>query len=75
MASKIRYWDGKSMDMVSSREQYEELRHPLEYDEEVGDYYRHTETQRVTSYIHERTGIVTTDVRKFEKWLRKVEGR
>lgn len=75
MAHTVEYWDAKKIDMVSSREEYEELRNSLEYDEEVGDYYRHTETRRITGYIHERTGLVTTDVRKFEKWLRKVEGK
>lgn len=75
MASHIDYYSPKDLAMVASREKYEELRHVFEYDEEVGDYYRHNETQRVSGYIHERTGLITTDIRKFEKWLKKVEGK
>lgn len=75
MASHIDYYSPKDLAMVASREEYEELRHSFEYDEEVGDYYRHNETRRVSGYIHERTGLITTDIRKFEKWLKKVEGK
>lgn len=75
MASHIEYWNANTLEMSTSRDKYEELHSPVEYDEVVGDYYRCTETRRVTGYLHERTGLITTDIRKFEKWLKKVEGK
>lgn len=75
MASHFDYWSPKDLGLVESREEYEVLHNLIEYDEEVGDYYRHNETRGVSGYIHERTGLITTDIRKFEKWLKKVEGK
>lgn len=75
MASHIKYWKKDYSEQVTSRERYEELRSPFEYIEEVGDYYSHNEIRSAWGYIHERTGLVTTDIRKFEKWLKKVEGK
>lgn len=75
MASHIDYYSPKDLAMVASREKYEELYEHVSYSAEVGDYWGSTETQRVPGYIHERTGLITTDIRKFEKWLKKVEGK
>ena len=75
MATHIDYYSPKDRAMVASREKYEALHNSIEYDEEFGSYYRGVEVQRVSGYIHERTGLITTDIRKFEKWLKKVEGK
>lgn len=75
MASHIDCYSPKDLAMVGSREKYEELRAPLEYIEEVGGRYTHNEIRKAWGYIHERTGLITTDIRKFEKWLKKVEGK
>lgn len=75
MAAHQKFWNADYSEQVESRDKYEVLHTPVEYDEEVGDYYRTTESRRVTGYIHDRTGIITTDIRKFEKWLRKIEGK
>lgn len=75
MAKHVDVWKADYSEQYPSREKYESLHNGLEYDEEVGDYYTHTESRRVSGYIHERTGLITTDIRKFEKWLKKVEGK
>lgn len=75
MARHVDYYSPKDLAMVESREKYGVLHNRIEYDEEFGSYYRGTEVQRVYGYIHERTGLITTDIRKFEKWLKKVEGK
>lgn len=75
MAEKISYWHPETGIFVDAEEEYTELFHPLEYNEEVGDYYRSTERRSLTAYVHDRTGLVTTNVEKFEEWLRKIEGR
>lgn len=75
MASHIDYYSPKDLAMVASREKYEALHNSIEYDELDGGYYRGTTVQKVSGYIHDRTGLITTDIRKFEKWLKKVEGK
>lgn len=75
MASHIEYWNPENLRSEESREKYEVLHSRLEYDKEYGSYYRGTEVRTVPGYIHERTGLITTDIRKFEKWLKKVEGK
>lgn len=73
MATKIEYWDADALEWMSSREEYEELRNNFEYSEEVGNYYRHYELRSVTGYLHVRTSLIVTDIRKFENWLKKIE--
>lgn len=70
---KVVAWDAEDRCMATSRENYSELSDALRYDEEVGDYYRSIESRKITGYIHDRTGIITTDVAKFEKWLESIE--
>lgn len=75
MASHIDYYSPKDLAMVASREKYEELRYSFEYDEAYESWGGGSSVVRVRGYIHERTGLITTDIRKFEKWLKKVEGK
>lgn len=75
MAQHVEYWNAEELEMSTSREEYTELRQAVEYDETVGDYYRVRETRSVPGYIHDRTGLMLTDIAKFETWLSKIEGR
>lgn len=75
MASHIDYYSPKDLAMVSSREKYEVLRNSIEYDEAYESGGGGFNVVWVNGYIHERTGLITTDIRKFEKWLKKVEGK
>lgn len=70
---KVLIWDAEDQAMRLSRETYSQLSDSIRYDEEVGDYYRSIESQKITGYIHGRTGLITTDVGKFEAWLERVE--
>lgn len=73
MTEKKTYWHPETGLFADSEEEYTELHDVLEYSEEVGDYYRHTERRSLTAYVHDRTGLVTTNIEKFEEWLKKVE--
>lgn len=66
--AKIDYWDAESLSMVSSREDYRELWQSLEWE---SNGVRMVEV----GYLHDRTGLVTSDVQKFESWLHSIENK
>lgn len=66
MASKIRIWNPYTLEREWSREEYSEMVEDLAWFNE-----RRMESSR--AYLHDRTGIVTTDPVAFEKWLENIE--
>lgn len=65
----VRYLDRDTYEWVDSNRKYIEAVDGLEFNEEVGDYYRHTERRHVSLYLDHITGLVVFDVEQYEKWL------
>lgn len=66
---KVQTWDADTMNWTDSKRSYIEAVGGLEYNEEVGDYYRHTERRSVSLYLDPLTGLVVFDVEAYEKWM------
>lgn len=65
----IQHLDPDTYEWVDSNREYVEAVEGLEYNEEVGDYYTHTERRRVSLYLDPLTGLVVFDVVAYEKWM------
>lgn len=65
----VEVYDAENYQWVDSSREYIEAVDGLEFNEEVGDYYRHTERRSVSLYLDPLTGLVVFDIATYEKWL------
>ena len=66
--SKVRYWNSDILDITDSKEDY------LVIETNILIQNEDNRIRKAPAYIHEKSGIITTDIEAFEVWLEKIGG-
>lgn len=71
--AKFGFWNPETQEPDETRDDFTVLHSWIEYYVEGECYYPSQEIRQAVVFIHDRSGIVTTDPVAFEKWLESIE--